>query len=127
MCVCVRAQMKPSPSQQGGEAKQVRHKKSKQLRPVCPKFIAKANPTPANKLAVVTYQDAVFILGTLLAACLLLAQHPSFQLQEVSYYTTSRDHEQLILASSATSLNQSASSLKIRSKFVRLHKLPKLF
>ena len=33
--------------------KQVRHAKSWQLRPVCPQFIAKANPTPASKLAFV--------------------------------------------------------------------------
>jgi hypothetical protein len=32
--------------------KQVRHEKSWQLRPVYPQFIAKANPTPASKLAV---------------------------------------------------------------------------
>ena len=29
----------------------VRHEKSWQLRPVCPQFIAKANPTPASKLS----------------------------------------------------------------------------
>ena len=35
----------------GGGPKQVRHEKSWQLRPVCPQFIAKANPTPASKRA----------------------------------------------------------------------------
>ena len=37
-------------AEQGGP-KQVRHEKSWQLRPVCPQFIAKANPTPASKRA----------------------------------------------------------------------------
>ena len=36
-----------------GPKKQVRHEKSWQLCPVCPQFMAKANPAPASKLAFV--------------------------------------------------------------------------
>ena len=41
-----------SHAEQGGP-KPVRREKSRQLRPVCPQFMAKANPTPASKLAFV--------------------------------------------------------------------------
>jgi hypothetical protein len=40
--------------------KQVQHEKSWQLRPVCHQIIAKANPTPASKLAFVTCGFAMF-------------------------------------------------------------------
>ena len=89
--ICVRgawSHMKPSESQrygrsgvwaQGGEGVIVRHdlscrtgegqnkvrrEKSRQLRPVCPPFIAKANPTPASKLAFMVWQRRKSITTT---------------------------------------------------------------